>query len=229
MSKILNPIKKIALLCDFDGTISPVNVQALLYTHFANPSTRIINERWDKGEISTKEELEGCFKTITASREEMQVFLDTISLDPKFPDLLNYCHKSCISFAVISDGLKWYIEYILNAHGIEGVTVYANEIIFSDNGFKFDFPWFDTSAPLRGTAKNAITRKFIQEGYFVIVVGDGISDTDAVQYADMVFAKDYLLSYVRSKGIPAFEFVQIADVLHQIINFSSRTNITEKW
>jgi 2-hydroxy-3-keto-5-methylthiopentenyl-1-phosphate phosphatase len=226
MSTSLTQASRIALLCDFDGTISPVNVQEQLYYHFADPRTRINNERWDRGEISTKEELEGCFNSITASKEEMQSFLDTVHLDPNIHALLDYCHNNWIFVAILSDGLKWYIDYILHLHGIENIPVYANDIFFTDRGYRFDFPWFDPSSPLRGTSKNRIIREFQQQGYFVIFVGDGLSDTDAAQCADLVFAKDYLLSYVRSENIPAHVFVNLSEVIDQIrgLSFKAKTD-----
>jgi 2-hydroxy-3-keto-5-methylthiopentenyl-1-phosphate phosphatase len=224
MSTSLTQVSRIALLCDFDGTISPVNVQEQLYYHFADPTTRIINERWDRGEISTKEELEACFNSISASKEEMQTFFDTIHIDPHFPALIEYCQNKDIFLAILSDGLRWYIDYILNAHGILDIPVYANDIFFTDRGFQFGFPWFDNSSPLRGTSKNNIIRNFREQGYFIIFAGDGLSDTDAVQYADLIFAKDYLLSYVNSHHIPALQFENLLDVINRIKDLSLKAD-----
>ncbi len=96
---------KIAVLSDFDGTITTNNVLNSLYGKFAAPSYRETLERWNRGEISTMEEIETVFSTISASRAEMESFLDTIELDPGFPSLLKYCLETMITLVIVSDGL----------------------------------------------------------------------------------------------------------------------------
>ena len=204
---------RIAVLSDFDGTITICNVLNSLYEKFAAPSYRETLERWNRGEISTMEEIETVFATISASRAEMESFLDTVELDPGFPSLLNYCLEAGIKFVIVSDGLRWYIEYIMRHHGIKEVAVYACEIHFERGGYRFSYPWFDSSTPMRSVSKSTIVRDYQSRGYKVVFIGDGVSDFEAAQVADIVYARDVLLDYTKDHGIQAREFSDMGDII----------------
>ena len=204
---------KIAVLSDFDGTITTFNVLNSLYGKFAAPSYRETLERWNRGEISTMEEIETVFSTISASRAEMESFLDTVELDPGFPSLLKYCRETGFKFVIVSDGLRWYIEYIMRHHGIQEVAVYACEIHFERGCYSFSYPWFDPSTPMRSVSKSTIVRDYQSWGYKVVFIGDGVSDFDAVQVADIVYARDVLLDDTKDHGIKAREFSDMGDII----------------
>jgi 2-hydroxy-3-keto-5-methylthiopentenyl-1-phosphate phosphatase len=204
--------EKIAVFSDFDGTLTCRNVLDWLYERFCGPNHRHFVDRWECGEISIREELEGCFATNVASRAEMESFLNRVQLRPGLPDLLNLCHDRAYAFAILSEGLVWYINYLLHSHNIFDVTVFANQIHFQENGYHFSFPWFDPQYPLRGTPKASIIRKHQAEGSKVIFIGDGLSDTEAAEAADFVFARDHLLKYTATHGIAATEFSSLFDI-----------------
>lgn len=210
--------RKIIILSDFDGTISQINVLEHLYDRFAAPSHKAIVERWYRGEISTRQEIEACFATIKASRIEMESSLKDIPIDPGFASFPKFCQESGYAFAVVSDGLRWYIEYLFSQFGLEEITVYANEISFDGRGYQFKFPWYDQITPLRGISKLAITRQYQEKGYQVIFIGDGMSDIEAVGEADFVFARDYLLEFVHQQGIDAVEFGNFNHIIDELRN-----------
>lgn len=106
-------IMGIAVLSDFDGTLTPSNGLDILYKRFGAPSCKQVVERWDRGEISTMEELTTCFSTMAAHREEMEIPLMQITLDPAVPQLLKFCSDRNYEFGIVSDGLRWYIDLIL--------------------------------------------------------------------------------------------------------------------
>ena len=71
---------RFAFLCDFDGTVCPTKMMDFLYQLFAACGMEFA-ERWGRGEISTQDEIESTFDTVSASREEMEATLDTIEID----------------------------------------------------------------------------------------------------------------------------------------------------
>ncbi|MFC2053545.1 MtnX-like HAD-IB family phosphatase [Chloroflexota bacterium] len=204
---------KIAVLSDFDGTITTCNVLNSLYDKFATPSYRVTLERWNRGEISTMEEIETVFATVSASRAEMESFLDTVELDPGFPALLSYCRAMGIEFVVVSDGLRWYIDYIMRHHEIAEVAVYACDIHFERGNYRFSYPWFDSSTPMRSVSKSTIVCDYQSRGHKVVFIGDGVSDFEAVQVADIVYARDVLLEYTNGHDIQAQEFSNMGDLI----------------
>jgi 2-hydroxy-3-keto-5-methylthiopentenyl-1-phosphate phosphatase len=216
ISQSIRSGKDIAILCDFDGTLTPVIVIDLLYEKYARCGLEF-TYRWERGEISTMEEIQSTFATVTASREEMESTLAELDLTPGADEFISFCHDRDYEFGIVSDGLKWYIEYILKRHDLEGLKIYANEIHFGDDGgFHFSFPWFDEQTPLRATSKPSIIQRFQDEGYRVIFIGDGISDFEVVGIADKIYARSSLAEHCRSMGIPA-------------IGFSDFTDLLEKW
>lgn len=207
---------KVAVLCDFDGTITPCIVIDMLYRRFAAPSCLQMVKLWEEGKISTPEEMRACFATITASRTEMEYFLSSIPLDPALADLLKFCRQRGYHFAIVSDGLTWYIEHILHCHGVSDVTIYASEIHFGPDGAHLSFPWYSPETPLRGTSKLALVRRYKADGFQVVFIGDGLSDIEVVGAADILYARGSLLDYCRQHRSPAIPFSGLSEVLEDL-------------
>lgn len=203
---------KTIILCDFDGTVTPADTSNFLYTRFAGAGTYYA-DMWDRGEISTPEELSKTFATIRASREAMETALETIPLDPGFPGFYHYCRDCGYKVAVISDGLEWWIRVILNYHDLGAIPIYANVIQFTGTGFQFHHPWFDPEYPEQGTSKPNIIREYRHRGWQVLYIGDGKSDFQAARLADRVFAKSALLSFCQKHEIAHSPFDGFTDLL----------------
>jgi 2-hydroxy-3-keto-5-methylthiopentenyl-1-phosphate phosphatase len=204
---------KVVLLCDFDGTATPLSVIDELFREFADPSWQELAAAWARREISTPEGIPCAFGTVKATRAEMEALLDSIPLDPALPDLIEFCQQRGYGFAIISDGLTWYIRYVLDRHGIADVPIYSNDIHFEPDGFRFSFPWYDAQTPLRGTGKMAIIQRLQADGAKVVLIGDGQTDSEAAEVADLVYATNSLLEYCRGQGIPAIAFSTLRDVI----------------
>jgi 2-hydroxy-3-keto-5-methylthiopentenyl-1-phosphate phosphatase len=114
----------------------------LLYQTFAASSCWDLVQGWIRGEVTTPQEIQGCFSTMKASREEMEAVLDTVQIDPAFPKLVEYCGHREYPLAILSDGLRWYIEYVLKHHGINDLPIFANEIDFLPDGYRIITPWY---------------------------------------------------------------------------------------
>ncbi len=205
---------EVVVLCDFDGTATPLSVIDELFREFADPSWMELAAAWERREIGTPQGIPYAFGTITASRADMEALLDSIPLDPALPDLIVFCEQRGYGFAIVSDGLTWYIRYVLDRHGIGDIPIYSNEIHFEPAGFRFSFPWYDARTPLRGTCKVAIIEHHQEEGAKVVLIGEGQTDSEAAEVADLVYAKDSLLEYCRARDIPAIAFSALQDVLN---------------
>ncbi|UCF62183.1 MAG: MtnX-like HAD-IB family phosphatase [Anaerolineaceae bacterium] len=200
------------VLCDFDGTLTDFIIINHLYETFAECGLEYA-ERWERGEISTMEEMEKTFATVTASREEMESEVAKVDLVPGVPEFISMCQERGYSFAVVSDGLHWYIDYILRQHGIAGIKIFASHIHFEPGGFRFSYPWYDPQIPLRSTSKPTIIRQHQEKGSKVAFIGDGTSDFEVVGVADLIYARKKLAEYCQSKGVPAIEFTDFYDLL----------------
>jgi 2-hydroxy-3-keto-5-methylthiopentenyl-1-phosphate phosphatase len=205
-------LEHVAVLCDFDGTVVPCQTIDRLYHRFAGPACQSYIERWRRGEISSQQELQGCFSTITASRAEMESFLDTIPIVPGFAPFLRFCQQRDYRLAIVSEGLRWSIEHILARHDIGPLSVFANEVRFEPHGLELSFPWHDPAYPMHGVSKATIVRRHQDEGCRVVYIGDGSTDEAAAKVADVVFARDALLAYCLCEGIEVIAFNGFDDV-----------------
>ncbi len=205
--------QSIAVLCDFDGTITYCEVMDVIYQNFASGNCDELAKLWMRGEISTPQEIQGCWATIHAARQEIEAVLDTIPFDMGFAALSNYCRHQGYPLAIVSDGLQWYIEYILKRQGISGLTIYANQIEFKPSGFEISFPWYNPETPRRGVSKPMIIQRYQKSGSRVVFIGDGLSDVEAVSIADKVYAKSRLLEYCRQNNLPVTGFIDMTDLL----------------
>lgn len=210
------PRHQVTILCDFDGTISPVDLSNYIFTRFASCGM-FYAEQWEQELIGTREEITLTFADINAGPDEIAATLKEIPIDPTFQDLITFIRKNDIDLAVVSDGLDWPIKVVLEEHGIRDLPIYSNQVTFENNRPVCKFPWYDPSTPRSGVCKPLVVRRFREHSRWIVFVGDGRSDRDAVREADLVFAKDDLESYCRDQGIDALHFDTFADVCAQII------------
>jgi len=201
-----------AILCDFDGTIVPINTLNFLLEQFAADDWRDITQRWASGEISQEDEYNLSFACVRACASEMESVLGSVPLDPAFPAFIDLCRRRGVPFAIVSDGLRWYIESILSRHGLQDIPVYACEIRFLNPGYAFEFPYFHSSTPLNGASKRALVQAYCQHYRPLVFIGDGHNDFKAAEVAGRVYARDRLLDIARQRSLPAVEFTSFADI-----------------
>lgn len=200
------------ILCDFDGTLTETETMDIIYEQFAACGTKYA-ERWVRAEISTLVEIVSSFRTITATRLVMEKRLADIELIPGAIEFVQACWQKKQTFAIVSDGLRWYIEFVLEQHGLWDLKIYTNEIFFQDGRFLFSWPWYHPSTPLRGTSKSNIIRMLQQHGEEVVFIGNGHSDTDVVGVADRIYARGFLAEYCENKGVTATVFTDFHDLI----------------
>ncbi|HGE70895.1 TPA: hypothetical protein ENX78_08680 [Candidatus Poribacteria bacterium] len=217
MGRAFNLRQKLALLCDFDGTIAKGDVGFRIYTHFGDERWEEINKRWRRGEISSKECLIGEYSFIDASEEEVRKFVSEMEIDTGFIDLLEACRKNDIPIAIVSDGFDFYIKALLEKYGISDVDIYCNNLVFNGRKVQLSFPYYDQGCGKCGNCKVLHVINLKNEGRTVIYIGDGLSDKFASRFADVIFAKDELMEYLESNGIEFNKFSCLDDV-HKWLN-----------
>ncbi len=203
----------VVILCDFDKTATPTNVFGYIYDLFSNETCRHYRQLWRDGLISSTEEMEVCCTGITASEEEMLASLKDIELDPGLAGLVHWAEQRDFEFAILSDGLDWYIRAILERSGLYGVKIFSNQIEFTADGIRLSYPWYDPKYPHCGTSKRSIIQGYQERMIKTVFIGDGLSDFEASHVADRVYAKTDLLIYCRENSIPAVEFTTLDEVL----------------
>jgi len=213
-------MRKIAVLCDFDGTVARDDVGNLLFRSFSeNGEAMEIVQRWKRGEISSRECLEKEASLARVDRETLDKFICERCLDPYFKDFHDFACRRGMEVVIVSDGLDYYVEKMLVRNGLGHLDFYANRLDFDGNGgFGVTFPWHDLlECTDCGCCKTHHLFRYREEGYYIIYVGDGLSDRCPCETADFVFAKGDLLRHCRDKGIAHVEFDNFRDVEREVL------------
>ena len=73
----MNPV----VFCDFDGTITQLDVTDQILTQLAHPSWREIEQEWMQGLIGSRECLERQIALVDAPAEELHAVIDAVAID----------------------------------------------------------------------------------------------------------------------------------------------------
>ena len=212
-----------AVLTDFDDTAAVQNVAELLLHRFGASDWPAVRQRFRDGELSLKEYQEITFLDIAASKSEMQNFVRAnAEFRPGFADLCWFCRQNDIPLAIVSQGLDFYIQALLDGVGLPEVPVYAVATDFDDGGriagYRYDFAY--PEAPERGNSKARIVRQFQAAGRYVFFMGDGRSDFEAAEVADAVLAHRQLAGMCDAAGVawrPFGDFVGVLGVVREYV------------
>ncbi len=209
------PVKTL-LQCDFDGTITVEDVSFLLLDAFADGDWRQLLKEYREGRILVGDFNTRAFAMVKASREQLVEYMRRrVLIRPGLPELLASCHHKGFRFVIVSNGLDFYIETILQDQGINGVEVHAAEARFNPKGIEARYVGPEGNV-LQDGFKDAYTRLFLGQGYRVIYIGDGYSDFEAAKLAYKVYAIDSLLSYCKQANLGCATFRDLSDIAREI-------------
>lgn len=212
-----NPVR---LFIDFDGTLTHTDVGDLLFRTFL-PANMVedgwhndIIARWKSGELSSEVCLTAECENIRVTPGELDALLDTIPVTAGFVETAEYCRRNDIPLMVLSDGLDYYIEYVLAKFGLSDVAYRANVVTFREDGsLGVSFPYRNRDCGRCGNCKGSHITDGRLNGETVVYMGDGYSDRYAITRADVIFARRDLAAYCSEHEIPYIPFESFHPVL----------------
>jgi len=206
-------MKKTLIQCDFDGTITTEDASFYLLDAYAEGDWRSILEQYKEGRITVGEFNTRAFAMIKEDEATLLSKLEeNVRVRPGFRELLDHCAYRGFRFVIVSNGLQFYIEAVLRALGIEGIEVRAATNRFAPDGVHVQYIAPDGTI-LQDGFKEAYIKLFLSEGYRVIYVGNGTSDSYASRHAHEVFATGDLLSYYMRHELACIPFDDLTDVV----------------
>ena len=204
------------MLTDFDDTAAAQNVAELLLYQFGHPSWTDVREQFRAGKLSLKDYQEITFRQVQADKSTMQAYVrERACFRGHFSELSQFCRDNDVPMRIVSQGLDFYIQALLDGCGHSDMPVHAVRAEFDAVGrivnYGYDFTYPD--APELGNSKAVIVRRFQERGYHVFFAGDGHSDFEAGEAADTVFAHRRMAELCAEAEIPFTPFTDFAPVL----------------
>ena len=209
---------KNVVLCDFDGTITSMDSCEIVLNRFAKGEWERYDEQLLRGGISLEECMRKQFQMIKASRAMiLHVLENYIFFRPNLKELVNYCRVKHIPFIIVSGGLDFVVRHFLKKNELDNyVEVVAAKTKFIEDNIELEYPkkLFDNSVDF----KEDLVKKYKNEGFRVIFIGDGLSDFQAVGKADFIFvvADSRLAAKCREERIQHEEFADFSQVAQRI-------------
>lgn len=199
-----------AIYCDFDGTITKKDVVNSFFEMYAPPKWLEYEEMWTRGEITSRE---NAIKQVALLPEitskQLDNFIDSVELNDYFLEFINFVKSKNINFTILSDGFDLFIQKTLEKYNLKDIPFFANHIIYQNNKFKIEFPYYDNNCDIgAGMCKC----EKIKEKHFCYI-GDGTSDKCIAQKADFLFATKNLKKYCENNSIKYHPFTSFSDIV----------------
>jgi len=206
-----------AVLTDFDDTAAVQNVAEMLLTKFGDPTWQDVRQRFRDKELTLNEYQEITFRNIQADRAAMQDYVkQNASLRPYFKEMWDYCRENRVPLAVVSQGLDFYIEALLEKEGCGPVPIHAVNTRFDAQGINYEYLYAVPGKERLGNSKGVVVDSYREQGHFIVYIGDGQSDFEAAARADLVFAHRVLADECERQDIPFRPFTDFGDVLKAV-------------
>jgi 2,3-diketo-5-methylthio-1-phosphopentane phosphatase len=232
MSSLFDQKYPVAVVLDFDGTITDVDVVDTALVQFSKNNDWLkVEAEWAAGKISSDECMARQLAGVEATHEELQVFLDSIRLDPGFKILQSYLDEKSIPLVVLSDGYDLFIKGIFARYGIRKVPFRSNSMRHEGGRLIPSYPHKAQSCGRCGHCKKASLNEARAFVGHIIFAGDGMSDLCALQSADTVFAKGKLARHCQERGFPHIPYRTLEDVvlaIPEIVDRVTAANVSSR-
>jgi 2,3-diketo-5-methylthio-1-phosphopentane phosphatase len=215
---------KIALVSDFDGTISADDFfsyasRAYLKKEGLNPWLEYLS-----GKKSHFESLREMYAAIRVPLKSLHKLIDRTKIDKYLVKVCKLCQRRKIPIYICSAGNDYYIKRLIFPIIVKfKITLITNRGEYTpQTGLQMIAPppdnyYYDENT---GISKERLVKKLKDQGHFVIFAGDGPPDFAPAQIADAVFARKILLQRCIDAQIAAHSFNNFNDIYKFIIRAS---------
>ena len=179
----------IAILVDYDGTISQVDVSdKVTYTLIGDEVGRD-DARYLAGEIGSR-----TFFTTQIARlsGDSGPAVRIAEAQPHVAGFVRMAQAAGIPVEIVSDGMGFFIEPALRRLGVPEIPIVTNRTTFDGTHAHIEYPNGHPRCFVCGTCKRQRVFGHQAAGRTVVFIGDGESDRYAAAYSDVIFAKGEL-------------------------------------
>src|SRR2546426_2507377 len=132
--------ERLAVLSDFDGTITTSDVAEDLLARFAPKEWEEVERLHRARVIGTRETMARQFALVRAEREELVEYARrTATMDKAVPAFLRFCKGRRIPFEIVSEGLDFYLHALIKSWSLD-VPVRTNRAVFDGGAGPLQHP-----------------------------------------------------------------------------------------
>ena len=155
------------------------------------------------------------FGTVSADRNTLKEFVrQTATLRDGFKTLFEFCTSENIPLVIVSLGLDFYIEALLEKEDLETIPFFAADTSFTKKGIEYSYRYKWEGCWQPGNCKCLVLDLYRGLGYnTVLFAGDGNSDICPAKKSDVVFARRFLETHLSQNGL---SFYKLSDFSHVI-------------
>lgn len=197
----MNP--PLEIYSDFDGTITRGDTIDVLLERLADPSWKEVEQRWERGEIGSRECMALQVPLLRGGWQAVTEVLDDVEVDPTFAGFAKWCRQQGIPLRVVSDGIDRVIHYLLARQGIKVDFVWANRLVEAQDGsLSLLFPYAVAEKKICGSGVCKCKIVGNSRNPLKVVIGDGRSDFCWAGEADLLYAKSKLITHCQNNNLP---------------------------
>ena len=202
--------------CDFDGTIATNNVSLLLREEFATGDWRKIDADYMQGKLTVEVSNQRQFILLKEPRDKLVAFARKhTEVKAGFLEFVQYCWNNDIGFVIVSSGLDFYIQAVLEKIGAPDLELHCARTTFGQDGITVTY-----ISPDGNTVEKGFKKQYLdwlkQRSDTIAYIGDGLSDLEPAGAADYVFATGSLPALLEVNSISHHTFSDFHDILQQI-------------
>jgi len=215
---------KVLILSDFDGTITTKDTLVELLDIYAYPKWHAIAGLVARGKMGTRVALRKEFSLFYLPKNQYLSFLrKKIKIDPYFKSFVKFIRNKGARLVILSGGFSLNISQTLKKYKLGKMLFYANKLLFKNGKFEIVYTHPGNGCRQCGNCKKDRLLQFKKKGYYIVYIGDSVTDHCPVREADLVFAKWNLEIYCRKRKIPYILYVGRNDIK----NYLSKNLLTK--
>ena len=198
-----------AIFCDFDGTVTEEDLIIQVWRRFARDGWQEkVREMLDR-RVSLKTGVPEIFAEIPSSLKEeiIEHAKGVVRFRAGFPEFLAFCREHGIPFNLVSGGIDFFVDPVIEPFRSLMDEVYTIPADLSGPTIRLQHPYPCESC---GLCKARVLA--LHPPGFRILIGDSVTDLHGALEADLVFARGRLQTMMREHGHPFEPFETFFDV-----------------
>jgi len=178
---------KLAVLSDFDGTVTLNDTFENVLARFGKGEWRAVDDQYVRGEITLEECVRQQGGMVQVPSSEILSYLDGVTkFRPNFDKLIEFCMTNHFPLVIVSAGLDFVIKHFLTREKFQDkVELVAASAKCTPTGIKFEWPKLRSDRSMN--LKDDMVRYYKRRADRVAYVGDGRWDLHALRNADRRF------------------------------------------